>query len=116
MTTFAPTVFRKLKAFEALPKKVRETMTPAQALAYKAELKHQDDWGHLPPQVHAQLRGVDPAKVSDDAVEKHAKTRGTDPVHFAAAKAFHRWPMHAEMTVEAYDAALEQVLSEKHGN
>jgi len=112
---FAPTVFRKLKPFEQLTKRQQETMSAKQAAEYKAEVKHQQDWGHLPPQVHELLRGVDPVQLSSSAVELLAKVRGTDPCHFAAAKAFHKWPMHAEMSLEAYDEAIERVLSERHG-
>lgn len=87
-------------------------MSPAPRAAYHAEKAHQDAWGHLPPQVSAHLRGV---SLPPQAVENHAKDAKTDPVHFAAARAFYRWPLGLEMSREQYDAAVARVLSEPHG-
>lgn len=112
---FTRTRFPKLPVLTDADFKKRK-MRPQDVAAYKAAKKHEDDWGHLPPQVQEKLQGVDPKDVSDNAVEKHAKTRATDPVHFAAAKAFHRWGMHQELSLEAYDAAIEATLNEKHGS
>jgi hypothetical protein len=49
------------------------------------------------------------------AVESHARVRKTDPVHFAAARAYHKWPLGKEMTLDEFDAAVEHVLGERHG-
>lgn len=86
---------------------------PQERAAYDAQQKHHKLWGHLPPQRQQALRGVE--SLSERAVEVHARELKTDPVHFAAAAAYHRWPVGQEMSVEEYEAAVAQVLSERHG-
>ena len=96
----------------ALAEPALAAMAPHRRAAYLAEKAHQDDWGHLPPQVAHLLRGV---TLPPLAVEHHARAAGTDPVHFAAARAFHRWALGQEMSREQYDAAVARVLSESFG-
>lgn len=113
---FAPTRFPKLPVLtDAELKK----LTPQGRTSYLAAKKHEDDWGHLPPQISSKLVGTSAEVVNmnygANAVELIAKRRGTDPVHFAAAKAYFKWPMHAQMSEDAYDAAVEEVLSHRHG-
>lgn len=107
---FARTRFPKLPA---LTEKELLTLAPQERAAYLADKQHQDLWGHLPPQVGQHLRGV--LQLAPNAVENHAKRADTDPVHFAAARAYHKWAMGQEMSAEDYDAAIEKVLSEGHG-
>lgn len=110
MQAFAPTRFPKLvELTEAQVSK----LSPVERAEYLDEKTHQDLWGHLPPQHHVALRGV--PSLPDDAVENHARTMGTDPVHFAATKAFFKWGIGQEMSVEEYDAAIEHVLGHGHG-
>lgn len=40
-------------------------------------------------------------------IEQHAKDLNTPPWLFAAAKALHRWPIGAELTVSEYLAGLD---------
>lgn len=87
-------------------------LQPHERTTYAAEQKHQETWGHLPPQLQPALRGME---LPTNAVEVHARAKKTNPVHFAAARAYHRWAIGQEMTAEEYDAALEQVLNERHG-
>lgn len=110
MNAFAPTKFPKLpKLNEAQVAK----LNPSTRAAYIEEKKHEEKWGHLPPQVHLHLRGVD--SLPENAVENHARELKTDPVHFAAARAFHKWGIGQEMELEDFEAAVEQVVSEGHG-
>jgi hypothetical protein len=109
---FARTVFRKLPT---LTEKQMSKLAPQLRAQYLTEKKHEDDWGHLPPNLSKHLRGMDPKNISDSAVEKHAKTTETDPAHFAAAKAYFKWGIGQEMPLEKYQAAIEEVLSHKHG-
>lgn len=104
-----PTRFLRLPV---LGERELAAMSPAPRAAYHAEKAHQDAWGHLPPQVSVHLRGV---SLPPQAVENHAKDAKTDPVHFAAARAFYRWPLGLEMSREQYDAAVARVMSEPHG-
>jgi len=87
-------------------------LAPHQRAAHESEVAHHGKWGHLPPQVSEHLRGVE---LPPQAVENHARAAGTDPVHFAAARAFHRWALGQEMSRAQYDAAVARVLSEAHG-
>ncbi len=48
-------------------------------------------------------------------VEQHAKEQKTADWLFAAAKAYHRWAIGAEMTLDEYKAALAKVLAEPYG-
>lgn len=96
-----------------LSDKQLEKLSPQQRAAYIAQREHQKRWGHLPPQVQRALQGV--MELAENAVENHAKAQGTDPVHFAAARAFHRWPIGQEMSSEEYVAAIEQTLQHRHG-
>lgn len=109
---FPRTRFPKLPVLDA---KQLAKLSPQMRAKYHAEKKHEDDWGHLAPNLAAKLRGVEPSTLSPNAVELHAKSKQTDPVHFAAAKAFHKWAIGQEMTPAEYDAAVEAVLSHKHG-
>jgi len=86
---------------------------PQERAAYDALKKHHELWGHLPPQRQQGLRGIE--TLSENAVEVHARKLKTNPVHFAAAAAYHRWPIGQEMSVEEYEAALAQTLGERHG-
>lgn len=88
-------------------------LSPTERATYDTQRKHQQLWGHLPPQRAQALRGIE--SLSELAVEVHARELKTDPVHFAAAAAYHRWPVGQEMSVEEYEAAVAQVLSERHG-
>jgi hypothetical protein len=96
----------------ALGERDLASMAPAPRAAYQAEKAHQDVWGHLPPQVSFHLRGV---TLPPLAVEHHARDAKTDPVHFAATRAYYRWALGQEMSREEYDAAVARVLSEPHG-
>jgi hypothetical protein len=87
--------------------------TQLMPLTQKEREEHLKLWGHLPPQLHAELVGV--KELPENAVENHAKVLKTDPVHFAAAKAYHQWGIGKEMEVEEYSAAVKQVLAERHG-
>lgn len=88
-------------------------MSPRARTQYLAARKHQELWGHL-PLAHQQLL-VGMESLSEDAVENHARERKTDPVHFAATRAYFRWPIGMEMSLKEYDAAVELVLRQSHG-
>jgi hypothetical protein len=104
-----PTRFPRLRA---LGERELAGMAPAARASYLAEKAHQDAWGHLPPQISVHLRGVELPPL---AVEHHARDAKTDPVHFAATKAYYRWALGQEMSREKYAAAVAHVLSEPHG-
>lgn len=104
-----PTRFPRLPA---LGERELAAMAPHRRAAFTAEKAHQDAWGHLPPQVSQHLRSVE---LPPQAVEHHAREAKTDPVHFAAARAYYRWALGQEMSREQYDAAVAHVLSEPHG-
>jgi hypothetical protein len=88
-------------------------LAPNERASYLATQKHLERWGHLPPQHQVALRGIE--EMPEDAVENHARTLKTDPVHFAAAKAYHRWAIGQEMSAEEYAAAVSQAIGERNG-
>lgn len=107
---FARTRFPKLPA---LTEKQIAALPPVARAGYLSQKKHEDSWGHLPPNVHGHLRGIE--QLAPNAVENHARTRKTDPVHFAAARAYFKWPLGKEMTLEEFDAAVDEALNHPHG-
>lgn len=88
-------------------------LPPAQRTAYLAQQKRQQLWGHLPPQRQQALSGIE--ELPENAVENHARELKTDPVHFAAAAAYHHWPLGQEMSAEEYTDAVAQAVGERHG-
>lgn len=96
-----------------LTDKALSKLTPQQRAAYDARRAHHERWGHLPVQLQSSLAGV--RALANDAVENHARTLNTDPVHFAAVRAFYRWPIGQEMDVDQYAKAVEHVLTQRHG-
>ena len=52
---------------------------------------------------------------SPATVEEHAKAAGTPAWLFAAARAYHRWAIGAELSAEEFQKAITTTLAEPYG-